>query len=517
MPSAAGSTGSSKNTSDAKATWFARAMVVYVYSEPKTSSPKLGEFRAGAEVAASGSPEKGEGCTGLWLPVLPKGYACTEEPNNKLLTQDATDPIVVATRERRPSVGSGLPYGYAVVRNSGAPFYSRFPTDTEAKVFEADFDSHFRALDEAEEKEAREGGYPRLRSMPKGKAELRIEPEPGVLPSWATDNRDDDVRAFFSEDFAKGKARVPDLAGLTALKRADACDPSDKRPGGCIPLDLARPIKRLGISFIASFATEARRFLVTPDLTIMAADRARLVRGTSFQGTQLREGEKGEGLSLPIIFPTKAGAKRYTLKGKRLEEAGELGFRVPLEATSKQRKVGGKMYYVLKSGELVLNRDAVRLDPIRKMPKWGKEGERWIEINLTKQTLLAVDGGTPVYATLVSTGAGGVSEDVEKNPYVTPRGIFRIHTKYTAATMDSKQPEAEFELRDVPYVQYFKDGYALHAAYWHDQFGLPRSHGCINLAPKDAAWLFGFSKPEVPSSWHGAMLPLRGTVVWIHP
>ena len=60
------------------------------------------------------------------------------------------------------------------------------------------------------------------------------------------------------------------------------------------------------------------------------------------------------------------------------------------------------------------------------------------------------------------------------------------------------------------------DGYALHAAYWHDQFGTPRSHGCINLAPKDAARLFAFTKPEVPEGWHGASLALKGTVVWIH-
>jgi lipoprotein-anchoring transpeptidase ErfK/SrfK len=142
--------------------------------------------------------------------------------------------------------------------------------------------------------------------------------------------------------------------------------------------------------------------------------------------------------------------------------------------------------------------------------------QRWLEVNLTKQTLLAVEGDKPVYATLVSTGAGGMATDTEKNPYVTPRGIYRIHTKHTASTMDSRVPEAAFELRDVPYIQYFKDGYALHAAYWHDQFGMPRSHGCINLAPKDAAHLFAFTKPELPPGWHGAMLPLRGTVVWVH-
>jgi lipoprotein-anchoring transpeptidase ErfK/SrfK len=68
----------------------------------------------------------------------------------------------------------------------------------------------------------------------------------------------------------------------------------------------------------------------------------------------------------------------------------------------------------------------------------------------------------------------------------------------------------------VPYIQYFQDGYALHAAYWHDQFGQPKSHGCINLAPLDARWLFFFTKPDLPLGWHGVMRALTGSVVWIH-
>ena len=56
--------------------------------------------------------------------------------------------------------------------------------------------------------------------------------------------------------------------------------------------------------------------------------------------------------------------------------------------------------------------------------------------------------------------------------------------------MSSDEVGEEFELRDVPYVQYFEDGYALHGAYWHDRFGTPKSHGCINLSPANAAWYY---------------------------
>ena len=75
----------------------------------------------------------------------------------------------------------------------------------------------------------------------------------------------------------------------------------------------------------------------------------------------------------------------------------------------------------------------------------------------------------------------------------------------------------EFDLRDVPFVQYFTEGYALHAAYWHDDFGTPRSHGCVNLAPVDAAWLFGWTTPDVPEGWHAALTLKKGTIVYTHP
>src|SRR5690606_10047811 len=60
-----------------------------------------------------------------------------------------------------------------------------------------------------------------------------------------------------------------------------------------------------------------------------------------------------------------------------------------------------------------------------------------------------------------------------------------------------------FELRDVPWIQYFSAGFALHGAYWHDVFGVPRSHGCVNLAPIDARIVFNWTDPPVPDGWHG--------------
>ena len=487
----------------------ARAMETFVYDQPAITAKKLGYLRAGAIVETKGKVVGKNGCPGGWVPIEPMGYVCL----GREATAKLDDPIVKASW-RRPELTAGLPYGYAVVRNQGAPFYTRLPTAQEAKQFEPDWDHHFRTIDGAEHDEAVEGAYPQLSSMPSGK--FPKEPAPGVLASWATDNKDDAL-----PDLLAANNYVPNLSGLvwsqrTAYDGGTSCDPKAK---GCIPLDAARPRKRLGVSFVATYTVGERRWLQTTDLLLMPADRVRLVRGTNFHGVELEQpGAQATGqgkLKLPIVFVKKEGAKRYDFDGHRMTAGTDLAWRAAIEATKKQRIVGGVKYQELTDGTYVKEDEVARLDPIKKMPKWGKDGERWVEINIAKQTLLAVDGDKPVYATLVSTGAGGLASPKD-NPYVTPRGIFRIHTKHVAATMDSNQPEAEFELRDVPYIQYFKDGYALHAAYWHDQFGMPRSHGCINLAPFDAKWVFHFTKPELPKEWHGVMKALVGTVVWIH-
>ncbi len=82
-----------------------------------------------------------------------------------------------------------------------------------------------------------------------------------------------------------------------------------------------------------------------------------------------------------------------------------------------------------------------------------------------------------------------------------------------------RRGEGTFQLRDVPYIQYFESGYALHAAYWHDVFGTPRSHGCVNLAPVDAHRIFFWTDPPVPEGWHAVVSGEdmgEGTLVVIH-
>jgi hypothetical protein len=134
--------------------------------------------------------------------------------------------------------------------------------------------------------------------------------------------------------------------------------------------------------------------------------------------------------------------------------------------------------------------------------------ERWIDVDLTTQTLVAYEGEEPVYATLVSSGRG---------TFATVPGVFRIHTRYLSLTMDNTEATNlpnHFRLGDVPYVQFFDGDRGLHAVYWHDGFGVARSHGCINMAPRDAAFLFDFTSSPLPAGWSSMAVPAgRGTVV----
>ena len=107
---------------------------------------------------------------------------------------------------------------------------------------------------------------------------------------------------------------------------------------------------------------------------------------------------------------------------------------------------------------------------------------------------LLFEGDVPVYATMVSTGA-------KDTP--TETGIYRMWVKESEADMKGLNGEDPYSVATVPWTQFFspEKGLALHTAYWHDRFGIQKSHGCVNLAPRDARWLYFFTDPQVPPGW----------------
>jgi hypothetical protein len=166
----------------------------------------------------------------------------------------------------------------------------------------------------------------------------------------------------------------------------------------------------------------------------------------------------------------------------------------------------GKSFLLTRAGELIAD-SALRIVERPQRPPLVPRNARFIHINLAQQTLVAYDGQRPVFATLVSTGKEG---------YETPTGIFRITAKHVSATMDGMAGSDEaYSIEDVPWTMYFQGSYALHAAFWHEHFGNVRSHGCVNLAPADARWLFRFATPVLPEGWHGVIATHDNPGTWV--
>ena len=106
--------------------------------------------------------------------------------------------------------------------------------------------------------------------------------------------------------------------------------------------------------------------------------------------------------------------------------------------------------------------------------------ERWFDINLSTQRLHAYDGDKKIKTFVVSTG-------LPRTPTVT--GRFRVYVKYTATLMSGPG----YYLPNVPYTMYFYSGYGIHGTYWHNNFGFPMSHGCVNMRNEDAQWAFNWA------------------------
>ena len=113
-----------------------------------------------------------------------------------------------------------------------------------------------------------------------------------------------------------------------------------------------------------------------------------------------------------------------------------------------------------------------------------REG-KWIEVVLADQRLNAWEDGRIVMTTPISSG-------VRTHP--TVRGTFKIYAKYARTRMTGPG----YDLPNVPYVMYFSGSFGLHGTYWHNNFGRPMSHGCVNLPTSTAAWLFQWAPKGTP-------------------
>jgi hypothetical protein len=344
---------------------------------------------------------------------------------------------------------------YVSSRYPPSPLYGRLPSPAEQRQHEPDLEKVIAD----HEKTARKPKYV-------------APPPPDAVP----------------ELLAKGEP-LPRLAG-------------DARGRG---LKIGRARVRSSFALSSTFDHEGRRFGLTTDMALIPLDRTRIRPVSQLQGAVL------EGRSLPVAIVVREGAQTYRREGDRFRREADLARHAVVHLGSAKKTKG---YLESADGSFIRARDAVVIQGFRRAPQWALEGKKWIDVSILDQTLVAYEGTTPVFATLVSTGADGIAP--ARSSLATKQGTFLVHTKHVTATMSDPE-EGGYELAEVPHVQYFHEGYALHGAYWHDDFGKPRSHGCVNLAPADAAWLFAWTDPQLPTSWHGVLSLDAGTTVHIHP
>lgn len=123
--------------------------------------------------------------------------------------------------------------------------------------------------------------------------------------------------------------------------------------------------------------------------------------------------------------------------------------------------------------------------------------DKKIYVDLTNQMLYAYEGESLVYSFLVSTGKWGK----------TPTGVFNIWGKfrYTKMSGGSVALHTYYYLPNVPYVMFFENdqiagsrGFSLHGTYWHENFGHPMSHGCVNMKTSEAALIYEWTGPNIP-------------------
>lgn len=468
------------------------ALITPVYETPNTSASPIGYLRLGAKVARSEQPVSREGCPEGWYAVRPVGFVCAGDGATTRL-----DHPLVRAFSKEPDRSQALPYKYAFVR-SIAPNYLRIPTKEEQFKYELRLDRHLRNYKKlAERWDALDVG---ANDVPLGERGAASGPIPEHARPMGYNERfggsgDDNVPWWLD-----GERRVPNISTFKAPPYAVIAG-RIKRHAGVALVD----------TFVAGANAQHRRFAVTTDGRLLPTDKLKADSGSPFHGEELRD------FDLPVGFAFRNDTRWHAFSGGRPERGEALPHRQLVPLTGKVKMWGGTRFVEARNGQWLRSEDLRIAAKPSTLPWFAAKGAKWIDVGLLSQTVVLYEGQRPIYVTLASSGRDGIGDP--KTTLSTPQGTFRVYQKHITTKMDSTAADSEFELRDVPWVMYFKGGYAIHTAYWHDDFGRPRSHGCINLSPIDARYAFLWAAPDVPAHWHASYASEalgEGTLVHVH-
>jgi hypothetical protein len=472
---------------------FAKRFVVKVRTAPNKDAFRIGYLRGGAVLMAkSAEPIGFDQCRKGWFELETGGFVCSTVELIAFLGKKLPE-----RRTLQPDLSALLPYPYGYSRRKNTPMYRRLPTDEESALNEglalpgalAAVPSAEAAASDPNAAVASPAAAPTPRAVP-------LTP-PGAItaPATGTAIAGDAIDEAGAPGSGESDAGVPTLASLMGAQ--DSVLMRRMQRGFYVSLD--REMERGSRKY---FRTQSNGFI--PARAIVP------VKPSEFRGVELGAPDAKVGdaasdavpFSLPIAFVMSRDFFAYAPnKAGKLRPAKKPGYHHLFRVTGTMEQ-GGTTFLLGEDGQAYRSRDVARIDA-REKPAAIADDEKWLDVDLSTQSLVAYVGKTPVFATLVSTGRIKDELDPLKN-FETPVGEFRITSKHLTATMDGDHAiDGPYSIEDVPYVMYFQLAYALHSAFWHNAFGRPRSHGCINLAPFDARFVFNFIEPPLPALWHG--------------
>jgi hypothetical protein len=453
---------------------------------------RIGYIRQGGKAPVDPIPNKAGNCEAGWYRLLGGGYIC-----GKFATLDLNHPLV-RLGIAAPNFDDVLPYRYAWNMTMGTPLYKSVPSREDMLQYEP----YLRAA------------QAKRRSRPAETETAAVQasdnpygPDPSAAASASAGGGG--ALPFFSDD--RRPWWLVDADGKPDIKLSDLTEGADA-------VVAKRMFKGFYVAIDRQFNWNNRNWYKTTNALVAPADRLSIREPPMFKGVELTASDPVQ----PVAFILGTKAWKYDVdpdKRRATPTALVPRFTIAL-LTGRIVPLGNTVYRETKDGWWMRTLDGTYTDPSA-LPAGLGPGEKWIDVNLARQTLVAFEGDRPVYATLVSSGRKGRDPNDKAHDHTTVQGSFRIREKHVSITMDGDGPapgDMPYSIEDVPYVMYFEGSYALHAAFWHSNFGHEQSHGCVNLAPLDAKRLFFWTEPLLPPGWHGAIAPKDkpGTRVVVH-
>jgi len=497
---------------------------VPVRRDPRRDAALAGYLRAGTIVAVEGTRAGRETCPvhrdhpeGGWYRVAGGGYVCVGG------ALAIPWPARGFRRPVQPALDAGMPYQYASV--NGTPnLYRAPPSMEELRVYEPwrfpDADTSVSAATESADPSP--PSDPAAPTSPEQSPSITAAatppaPAPAALTGPAPVAPTTPERAPNAATPTAASAPAVAAAPTPAAAETPSGEPTlrDLRGDRSGPV-IRRLIRGMHLSLdrtVVSQANGDRYWRTQSGGFVRTGPLSMDEHIPTFRGVELDAAH-----TLPFAFAVSPRGTTYRLAANGLSASAHrpMPRLTPIQLTADPPVViGANTYYRTVDGVAVNGRH-VRVALFRAPPADLSPGEKWIDIDLDAQILVAYEGPRPVFVTLVSSGRRATNE-LER--FETPAGRFRIRGKHVTTTMDGDTAaDGPYSIEDVPWAMYFFESYALHGAFWHGNYGWRMSHGCVNLSPSDAQHLFSWVEPALPEGWHGVFATDEhpGTRVLLH-